>query len=101
MEIEEVKEEGRIRLIVSGRVDTVTSPKMEKSILNAFQKEKYLIIDMGDVYYISSAGLRTLLIGEKTAVSKQGRMELIHVKNVVREVLTMTGLIRILNVVDD
>ena len=56
--------ESYIRLIVDGRVDTNTSPQLQQAILSAFQKSKDIVVDFLNVPYISSAGLRALLIGQ-------------------------------------
>ncbi len=49
--------------------------------------------------YVSSAGLRVLLQGEKTAMSKGREMSLTHVSDGVMEVLEMTGFTDILNII--
>ena len=54
--------ESYVRLIVEGRVDTNTSPQLQQAILSAFQKSKDVVIDFLNVPYISSAGLRALLM---------------------------------------
>lgn len=54
-------------LAVEGRIDTNTSPELQSEILKAFQIAKTVILDFASVHYISSAGLRTLLIGQKAA----------------------------------
>jgi len=98
MEITEKKNEGQIVLAVSGSVDTVTSPELQKAILTAFQKSKDLVIDMTGVPYMSSAGLRALLIGQKTATSKGGSMALTGVQNTVMQVFEMSGFSRVLTI---
>ncbi len=98
MEITEKKNEGQIVLAVSGSVDTVTSPELQKAILTAFQKSKDLVIDMAGVPYMSSAGLRALLIGQKTATSKGGSMALTGVQNTVMQVFEMSGFSRVLTI---
>jgi len=98
MEITEKKNEGQIVLAVSGSVDTVTSPELQKAILTAFQKAKDLVIDMAGVPYMSSAGLRALLIGQKTATSKGGSMVLTGVQNTVMQVFEMSGFSRVLTI---
>ena len=85
-----------MRLMVDGRVDTNTSPQLQQAILNAFQKQKDVVVDFLNVPYISSAGLRALLIGQKTAVSKGGSMKLTNVSDVVMNVLEMSGFSKIL-----
>ncbi len=87
-----------IRLIVEGRVDTNTSPQFQQAILNAFQKKNDVVIDFLNVPAISSAGLRALLIGQKTAASKRGSMKLTNVGAVVQNVLNMSGFSAILTV---
>ncbi len=87
-----------IRLMVEGRVDTNTSPQFQQAILNAFQKKNDVVIDFLNVPAISSAGLRALLIGQKTATSKRGSMKLTNVGDVVKNVLDMSGFSSILTV---
>lgn len=87
-----------IRLMVDGRVDTNTSPQLQQAILNAFQKKNDVVIDLLNVSAISSAGLRALLIGQKTATSKKGSMKLTNVGPVVQSVLDITGFNTILKV---
>lgn len=91
MTITETRNESTIQLAVEGRVDTNTSPQMQQAILQAFQKGKTVILDLEKVDYVSSSGLRALLIGQKTANSKGGSMKLIHVCESVMKVFEMTG----------
>lgn len=79
------------RIIVDGRIDTNTSPQLQQAILNTFQKDSNVVIDFLNVQYISSAGLRALLIGQKTATSKGGTMKLTNVGEMVKDVLAMSG----------
>lgn len=90
--------ESYVRLLVEGRVDTNTSPQLQQAILNAFQKNNNVVIDFLNVPYISSAGLRALLIGQKTATSKGGSMKLTNVSETVMEILNVTGFSNILKV---
>lgn len=90
--------ENYIRLMVEGRVDTNTSPQLQQAILNSFQKNKNIVVDFLNVAYISSAGLRALLIGQKTAASKGGSMKLTNVNNTVKSVLDMSGFSKILTI---
>ncbi len=78
-------------LDIVGRVDTNTSPQLQQSILQAFQKGTTVVLNMEKVEYVSSAGLRALLIGQKTANSKGGSMKLVQVCETVMEVFTLTG----------
>ena len=85
-------------LQIDGRVDTNTSPQLQSAILNAFQRSSRLVLDFAKVPYISIAGLRALLIGQKTANSKRAVMELIHVSPTVMTILQSVGFADILTI---
>ncbi len=85
-------------LLVDGRVDTNTSPQLQSAILGAFQRSAHVVVDFEKVPYISSAGLRALLIGQKTANSKRAVMELVHVCPAVMSILQSVGFSDILTI---
>ena len=98
MEINEIKGESSIQLSVSGQVDTVTAPELQSNILTAFQKSKDVVLDLSGVAYMSSAGLRALLIGQKTAQSKGGSMKVTGVQEGVMKVFEMSGFVKVLTI---
>ena len=80
---------------VAGRLDTITAPMLDKTINEDITDVKNLILDIKDVTYVSSAGLRVLLGAQK----KMQRIGTMKVKNVcpeVMEVFEMTGFADIL-----
>ena len=91
MKIVEVKNEADITLEISGRVDSVSYMDLQNSILAAFQKTNTLYLDMANVTYISSAGIRVLLVGHKTAVAKGGVFKCFNVIPEVFSVIKMMG----------
>ncbi len=98
MEVKELKKEDRITLEISGRVDATNSNVLQNAILLAFQKMKTVELDFENVQYIASAGLRALMIGQKTAMSKGGTMIVRNVGDMVMEVFEMTGFVDILTI---
>ena len=64
MTITETNNGEAIELAITGRVDTLTSRELQDTIIAAFQKKKNVILNFASVEYISSAGLRALLLGE-------------------------------------
>ena len=85
-------------LEIEGRVDTMTSPLLQQAVLQAFQSAKKVVLDFERVTYISSAGLRVLLIGQKTAQSKQMSMVLKNVGQTVKNVLDMVGFTSVMTI---
>lgn len=98
MNLKTSRVEDVITIEIEGRVDTNTSPILQTEILNSFQKVTKVVLDFEKIDYISSAGLRVLLIGHKTALAKNGSMVLIRVSGMVMDILSMTGFDSILNI---
>ncbi len=92
MTIETTRQDQQIVVTVNGRIDTNTSPQLQAAVLAAFQQSKTVELDLQGVDYVSSAGLRVFLIGQKTAGSKGGTMTLAHVQPTVMQVFAAVGL---------
>jgi anti-sigma B factor antagonist len=97
MTIEIVKGKEEIVLLISGRLDTNTAPVLEKTIREDIMENATLVLDMKELEYISSAGLRVLLSAQKR-MQRNGAMKLIHVCEIVKEVLELTGFVDILDI---
>ncbi len=92
MEILKRKEKETLVISLKGRLDAVTTPMLEKDLTELMAGgERFLILDLGDLDYISSAGLRTILAVTKRLREKQGRLLLASLKSVVREVFEISG----------
>ncbi len=98
MTVTEEFAEDKLVLSIEGRIETNTAPEFQSAVLGAFQKCSSVVLDFEEVSYISSAGLRGLLLGQKTAQSKGGSMVLTNVNDTVMEVLKMTGFKNILTI---
>ncbi len=98
MTINQSQENGTVTLTLEGSLDTATSPRFFDMLLPLFDETRQIILDFTGVEYVSSAGLRVLLQGEKTAKAKDSAMTLIHVSDDVMEVFEMTGFSDILTI---
>ena len=94
MEINKVIEDKCATVALSGRLDTLTSPQLEEELPADITK---LVIDLKDLEYVSSAGLRVFLNAQKSMMEK-GEMCLRHVNEEIMEVLDMTGFTQILTI---
>lgn len=86
-----------LSIALSGRLDTTTSPELEKEIKADISQVTELIFDFTELEYISSAGLRVLLAAHKI-MSKQGKMVIRHVNETIMEVFDITGFCDILTI---
>ena len=84
-------EEGE--LLLKGRLDSVTSEEAAEYLEAAANRFEHLILNMEELDYISSAGLRVLLMMQKG--SKNG-VTLSGINNVVSEILKQTGFDQVL-----
>ena len=95
MTIEIKKNAAETVIEVAGRLDTTTAPILDKAINEDIEGTKNLILDIKNLEYISSAGLRVLL-GAQKKMLKIGSMKVINVCEEVMEVFEMTGFADIL-----
>lgn len=82
---------------VSGRLDTLTAPELEKGIQPALNEAQTLILDLGELEYISSAGLRVIL-SLRHSMDTKGGLTLKNVSESIMEIFEVTGLTSILNI---
>ena len=95
MTIDVKKQADQVMIAVAGRLDTTTASALEKAISESIQEEKHLILDIKEVEYISSAGLRVLL-GAQKKIQKIGSMKVLNVCEEIMEIFEMTGFADIL-----
>ena len=86
-----------LTIAIEGRVDTVTSPELEKLIQASVDGMETLVIDMANVEYISSAGLRVLLSAHKL-MAKKGGMKVKNAGEDIMEIFEVTGFSDILDI---
>lgn len=91
------REDSKLTVTVLGRVDTTTAPELEKAIFDGIDGVTELVLDLKDMPYTSSAGLRVLLKAQK-AMNAKGSMKLINVSSDVMEIFEMTGFSDILTI---
>lgn len=96
MKIDLKKEENKLIISLDGKLDTNTSPELDKTITELEGIEE-LYIDLKNVDYISSAGLRVLLSMQKI-MNKQGKMVIKNVCENVMDIFEVTGFSEILNI---
>ena len=84
-------------LKIIGRLDTTTAPELEATIDGCVAGIKELVLDCGELEYVSSAGLRVILKAQKL-MNAQGNMKLTHVNETIMEVFDITGFADILTI---
>ena len=92
MEINTRKEKNAVVVSVKGRMDAVSSADFEKELAALMAEgESTFIIDFGELDYISSAGVRSILIAAKKLKAREGYLSLCSLKDLVEEVFKISG----------
>lgn len=86
-------EGGHIIATVQGEIDGKSAPTVQSELLAALQNGNRLLLDMQGVSYLSSAGLRMLLLLYRQVAAKKGRVVLVGVAEEIRDTMSMTGFI--------
>jgi anti-sigma B factor antagonist len=102
LEINEWETRGVKILELTGRVTLgPDSGKLRSAIKEALgQNDAQLVLDLGQVSYIDSAGLGTLVAGFTTARNQGGNMKLANLTNKFHEQLNITKLVTVFDVYD-
>jgi anti-sigma B factor antagonist len=80
-------------LNVSGKIDAVTSKQLESAIDELLKTEAtMMLLDLREVEYVSSSGLRVLMVAKEKLRQRQGDLRLASLQPLVREVFEITGL---------
>ncbi len=84
-----------------GRIDTTSAPVLEKELLSRIGEKNHCILDFAEVTYISSLGLRTVMVAAKSSSAHGCQLILCNMTGVVRGVFEISGFNTILNIVAD
>ena len=97
MTITKTTEGNALTVMLEGRLDTVTTPELEKELMGALDDIQELTFDFEKLSYISSAGLRVLLSSQKIMNTK-GIMKVVHVNENIMDIFEATGFTDVLTI---
>lgn len=87
-----------VSLSLSGRLDTITSPKLQDELTDVLTSYNEVELDFSNIDYVSSAGLRVLLFGQKKTKASGKSMKVKNITPEVMEVFEVTGFSEILTI---
>lgn len=96
MKIDLERQEERLTVSLSGRLDTVTAPELGKVTEVELEDVMDLTIDLAQLEYVTSAGLRVLCAAAKKMAAKNGVLATIHANKEVADIFQMTGMTKLL-----
>jgi anti-anti-sigma factor len=92
MEIKEDKIDGQVVISLSGRIDSTAAVEFEEKLIEIIDRGVHvMVVDFLRVQFISSAGLRVLLLAAKKVKPYGGKLLLCDMPKDVREVFDISG----------
>lgn len=92
MNLEQERRDDILILRPSGRLDSSSSPELERLLVEQLDAgSQRLVLDFSGLEYISSAGLRVVLLAGKKLRASKGKIVLVSLQDMVREVFDMSG----------
>lgn len=90
MQIERL-EDGVMQIVLAGRLDIPGAQQIDLQFSAVTNGQKRIIVDVDEVSFLASMGIRTLILGAKAVKSKGGRMVLLNPGPEVEKVLVSSG----------
>lgn len=93
MEINKAISNQNVIITLKGRLDTMTAPQLDDEAKGIdFDEVETVTLNLKDLEYISSSGLRVILALYKNLKSKGGNLKIVNVSNTIMELFSMTGM---------
>jgi anti-sigma B factor antagonist len=97
MDISEDRKADAVILALSGKLDAMTAKTFEDKILGVINSgTQRLVVDLSQLEYVSSSGLRVLLLAAKRLQGTDGKIVLCALKDQIRQVFDLAGFSSIL-----
>ena len=101
MEITQKEENGIVSIAIKGRLDADSSTEAEKVVKDAIGEEaNRLLFNLGELEYLSSAGLRVLLSAAKEMRRRNGKIVLCALNEFVEEIFEVSGFQSLIPITD-
>ncbi len=88
----------QLNIALEGRLDTGTAPELEVKLKEVAPQTQNLYLNMKDVQYVSSSGLRVILLAHKLMLPTGGKMIIKQPSSFCKQVLVATGMDSILSI---
>ena len=97
MEIKQTLNNDELIVTLKGEINSSTAPELEETLKDSLDNIKRLVFDFTELSYISSAGLRVLLVAKKTIDKNDGQMVVKNPNESIMDVFEITGFKNILD----
>jgi len=100
MEVTTREQDGIAIVAITGEIDSKTAPDAQAALLPVVEKHHSLIMDVGGLTFMSSAGLRMMLLIYRHATAGNGKVALVGLSEQIRDTMSATGFLSFFQVCD-
>jgi anti-sigma B factor antagonist len=100
MEIEIRQVNGISVVVLIGEIDAKTSTQVQEQILPLAKSDHDILLDMSQVPYMSSAGLRLLVILSRAVAAEKRSLILVGLSEALKDTMSVTGFLNFFEVHD-
>jgi anti-sigma B factor antagonist len=100
LSITKTKDGDKLTVKIKGEMDSSNASQFSETVEEDLDSVMEIFIDMSELDYTTSAGLREMLAAYQVLDEKDGRMVLQHPNDEIKEVLELTGFVHFLEVED-
>jgi anti-anti-sigma factor len=101
MEVTEAQAGNALTLRIVGRVDSSVSNLLDQKVRDVVARDCPIVVDLGDMDYVSSAGLRCFVVLAKHARARNRTIALCGMREEITEIFQLSGLLRLFPVYDN
>jgi anti-anti-sigma factor len=102
MSIKGTKQDGFVEYKLEGRLDTRNYPETEKKLMEGIENgERVMLLDLSNLSYISSSGLRVLLMVLKKLHALKGTIVLLGLQDQIKEIFEISGFNKFFDIYDE
>ena len=89
-----------MNIALGGILDTKSAPQLQDAIMESVADVTEINFDFANLEYLTSAGLRAILVAQQEMEDKDGKMTLKNVSKDIMDIFNMTGFLSILTIID-
>jgi anti-sigma B factor antagonist len=89
-----------MNIALSGMLNSQNSSELQESIMESVEGITEINFDFANLQYLTSAGLRVILVAQQEMDDKNGKMTLKNVCDDIMEIFKMTGFLNVLTIIN-
>jgi anti-anti-sigma factor len=102
MELTHVKEDENVIITIKGRLDAATAPVADNAVKKIMEEDgRRVLINLDDLEYLSSGGLKVILGAAKELKRKEGNLVLCSLNQFVKEIFVVSGFDSLIPIADN